>query len=67
MTATAMVHLGRNEDVRADILEMIPENDLQKRRSQGWSLFCCRAISTGVEVTALRLMRNEKPARRALA
>ena len=50
ITTTAMARLGRNEDVRVDvlvkictvlnctvddILEIIPESDLQKRRSQG--------------------------------
>ena len=55
ITTNAMARLGRNEDVRVDvlvkictvlnctvddILEIIPESDLQKRRSQGWSLFC---------------------------
>ena len=49
-TTNAMARLGRNEDVRVDvlvkictvlnctvddILEIIPESDLQKRRSQG--------------------------------
>ena len=40
------------------------------RMVTGWAgcfRFCSRAISTGVDVTALRLIRNEKPARRALA
>lgn len=50
ITTNAMAHLGRNEDVRVDvlvkictvlnctvddILEIIPESDLKKRRSQG--------------------------------
>ena len=50
ITTNAMARLGRNEDVRVDvlvkictvlnctvddILEIIPESDLQKRRSQG--------------------------------
>ena len=50
ITTNAMARLGRNEDVRVDvlvkictvlnctvddILEIIPEIDLQKRRSQG--------------------------------
>ena len=50
ITTNAMARLGRNEDVRVDvlvkictvlnctvddILEIIPERDLQKRRSQG--------------------------------
>ena len=50
ITTNAMARLGRNEDVRVDvlvkictvlnctvddILEIIPESDLEKRRSQG--------------------------------
>ena len=50
ITTNAMARLGRNEDVRVDvlvkictvlnctvddILEIIPESDLKKRRSQG--------------------------------
>ena len=50
ITTNAMARLGRNEDVRVDvlvkictvmnctvddILDIIPESDLQKRRSQG--------------------------------
>lgn len=50
ITTNAMARLGRNEDVRVDvlvkictvlnctvddILEIIPESDLQKRRSRG--------------------------------
>ena len=50
ITTNAMARLGRNEDVRVDvlvkictvlnctvddILEIIPESDLQKRRTQG--------------------------------
>lgn len=50
ITTNAMARLGRNEDVRVDvlvkictvlnctvddILEIIPKSDLQKRRSQG--------------------------------